>query len=384
VPKPQPIDTSFGAGCFVLSPKHETTFDITGAQYLEQVSQTLACAQGVGNISTAARDYFKVQTYSLHGPLPRIHEAPTIFPPGDVGLWITFSLHILHRVQTELIGEEWEQSPGPEDFIVTMTPGYFGPATFVEPVNPPPEYPPSSAVKVAREYLNRELADNPKALLRFESLGPSPFHAEFNLKAFIANGSNEPDRPSDWNVLSKYAGYEELTLTYNPAAFRNLDAARIHVFQTLKEQLGIAYMAIQEGQELEHDWHVVAAQVSALVEMHEARGVRPFVIRTLRVPQSILQATLSLANYEMSELGAKQRVKEAFDAEFDHTTHPCLRDQVQEYVDGLPEAPVDQFQRLVSMFDRYRSERLSGLTVILSAIIGGVVGSLLTILLSHH
>src|SRR5260370_11373015 len=202
-------EAAFGATCFVLTPRAKPPFSLKGSDYLEQVAATLSLAQGISNVDVNAAAYFESETFQIDFPLTRLEDGPTVFPPTDADLWITFWVHIVDRVQKELLGKARplaEIGSLPEDFFVIVTTGFNSPVAFVEPLDPPIGYDPSSAVMVVREYLKRELEDHPKAPLRFEYLGPSPWHAEFRLKPFQSKAPSDAP-PIDWNWPSQYAGY---------------------------------------------------------------------------------------------------------------------------------------------------------------------------------
>jgi hypothetical protein len=378
---PQPSDTAFGAGCFVLSPRAKAPFQLTGGDYLRQVSETLTLAQGIADVEVSAAPYFDKESYSFDTPITPLDAGPTDFPPSDCDLWISFRVHILARIQTQILrdtSQGWQTDETlPEDFIVTMTTGFDSPVAFVEPTDLPTGYDPSRAVIVVREYLKRELGDNPTAPLRFECLGPSPFHAQFRLQAFRQRTPTAV-RPADWSWQSTYAGYEDITITYNPAVLPTLADAQGSVYMSLREQLSIGYYAIQVRLELEHIWDDLERKVNSLADMHRRGGVKAYFGRTFRVPQELLNATLALTDYELKELTALRSVQSVYQSHYDHETHPCVAKQVQEYVNQVKPLPVDQFKRLIELFDRYRAERFAGLNVLISAILGGLVGAVLT------
>ncbi len=378
-------EAAFGAACFVLSPKAQPPFQLKGSEYLAQVAATLSLAQGISDIEATAAPYFESETFSVDSPLPLIEEGPTVFPPTDGDLWITFWVHIVDRVQKELLGKARplpEEGSLPEDFFVTMTTGFHSPVAFVEPLDPPAGYDPSSAVMIVREYLKRELAAHPKAQLRFECLGPSPWHAEFRLKVFQQKTPIDV-APADWSWTSKYAGYDEIDVTYNPKAFLSLEDAEVTVHMALKEQLSVAYYAIQTRLELEEGWEQLQGQVTALADTHRARGFRNYLRRTFRVPKELIDATLALTDYELMELQSLRSVQSAYQSHYEHEDHPCVAKQVEEYVNEVKPLPVDQFKRLVELFDRHRAERFAGLNVLISAILGGIVGAVLTAVASR-
>jgi hypothetical protein len=380
VPKPQRTDTAFGAGCFALTPNRSGKFSFTGKEYLADARETLAFVQGVDHITAAAGPWFEGNSYELHGPLPSIDAGPTVFPAGSSDLFIAFTVHILRRVQAELMKETRSSTPhdASEAFNVFMTTGYLGPVAFVEPIDPSASQEPSQAVILVREYLRRELGHNAKAPLKFECLGPSPFHADFYLKAFRADGSNEANRPGTYAVQSHMLGYEEVTITYNPASYPSLTEAFLTVHSQLAEELCLAYYAIQQNLRLYRAWNTVAHEVRQLSTLHEARGIRPLLNRTFQVPHQILHATLALTNYELDEIESINEVRDALRETYEQQMPPIVKGQVEQYVAELQPRPTEQLRQLISLFDRYRAERLASINVLISAIVGGIVGAVLT------
>jgi hypothetical protein len=182
----------FGIGCFHFGISRATPFSFKGDLYIQQLRQTLEACPSVANVKIAGPTDLMDYSQLVEDPPELIGHGRNYFPCAILdGLNIEFSIHIPFRVQENLIATPVSRlETFTEDFLVIINYGYHNPVAFIVPLEPQKEHSRGSqAVQIVREFLSREL--KPNYTIRFEVLGPSPFHADCELAPDPPRGLGE-------------------------------------------------------------------------------------------------------------------------------------------------------------------------------------------------
>jgi hypothetical protein len=171
-------EISFGVGCFHFWPTAIPPFTLTIDEYADQLRETLESIPTISNI--------EIDADSATPDVPVTEKLLTLsdgedFLPHPAFLDISFDVYIPYRIQEEITDEITTDRTLTENFRVHIRYDYEAPLVFVELLNPSKLPDPSQAVQVVREYLNRQVNCSLRKV-RFDALGPSPFHADFYIR----------------------------------------------------------------------------------------------------------------------------------------------------------------------------------------------------------
>ena len=100
-----------------------------------------------------------------------------------------------------------------------------------------------------------------------------------------------------------------------------------------------------------------------------------------RQSRSIKLVTERLIRFEMDRLFGRQDIEESVDRTYSVPGKAYLRDEVEKAVSRLGEYPVDEVYKLIEFREGRRSKQVELLVVFMAALVGGIVGSILTWLL---
>lgn len=374
---------SFGIGCFNFGPKHPLPYRLEGQQYLSDLAEALEAMTAVDNLSIQHHDFedlhWTVETYQ-----PSLRGGPGGFIP-DIGastsrLRVAFELHIPGRVQAELLEEVYVPDASSTSFRVVCAHFYHGPVTFVIPMSPTDDQaamPGSEAVIIVRRFLEREFPKVTDSLV-FELVGPSPFHADFE----IVEGNETVRGYSYRYVRTPSKGYDEFSFSYDGTEFDSAEAAANSIFSDIGEELAFYYYVERTELELSREWHEVEAQVEALLLLEERAGWLPRIRRFFTTTPQISDASLGLARYEAFEALRKASLNREYSDVFSAPGRGTFRLDVDRELEQSFVAPLEPVGRMLQLLHSRSARRVDLMVVLVASVLGGGVGALLTGLLS--
>ncbi len=363
---------AFGVGCFHFGYRKVSPFDYTTVKYIEDVRAALASLPSLSELAISFDEAF-ADSFLMTDELTSLEDGE-IFP-RVMRLEISFTIFIPHRVQAELFPDE----PGAmrtttETFRVTLKDSYHGPATFVECVDSAEDCSPSDSVRLLRVYLKREFAklSTPVA---FESLGPSPFHANFYVR---------PGETEDYEIQMeeiKRRGYNDLVFKCGDAA--SVDEVLGFLYDELSGELGLFYdiqcravRLMRQGDSLTADWQSLQSLTESSPPVYNIRAR----VRIHRDAQRLVSHAYTLqAQFAIEE----KQVERDVASTYDKGTTTYLDAFVRNRSERLPSYPVDSILKWAEHVEGVSFKQAEIAAVVLSALGGGVVGSLVTLLTSR-
>lgn len=237
-------EKSFGIGCFHFGVSKNPPFNFKGQDYLTELDRVLSKISSLTNLKIDTDQDFKSLELSITESTENLESDEGYFPYSMI-LDIQFDLYIPYRIQAEISqSEEKYLSTFTENFKITITQSYHLPVAIVETIDPIKKNDPSSSVQIVREFIRRELANDKSNYIRFECLGPSPFHCDY----FV-----EPKKPSqdyDWlfsleEELNK--GYDMLVIYYNSNEIKDANEAFKYLFRSIQDEFGFFINAFKLG-----------------------------------------------------------------------------------------------------------------------------------------
>lgn len=313
------------------------------------------------------------EPFEVTDAAPSLRDDGDYFPPV-MGLEITFTLFIPFRVQSELFpNEPAGMRTTTEKFRVTVRDSFHGPSSFVECIGATSECSPSDSVRLLRVYLEREFKKLATPV-SFEFLGPSPFHANF----FLQPGGNE-EHGLEFEE-TKQRGYNDLIFKYNEK--QSVDEVLDDLFDELCDELGLFYeiqrravSLMKAGDSLTANWQTLQTITTPSPGLLDVWSR----IRIHRDAQALVSDAYTLqAQYSVEE----QQVQRDIASTYEKGTTTYLEGHVCDRSEKLPVYPVESIIKWAEHVVGSSLKQTEIAAVVFSAIGGGIVGSVLTSLMS--
>ena len=310
------------------------------------------------------------------GEIPSLISGGGAFPNPTI-LEVRFDVYIPHRIQQELIESLFAEQTSTEHFRVQINYTFHAPVAFVEPVGAHGGYRPSTAVQVVREYLEREM--NPLGLpVAFEFLGPSPFHAEFYLEE--RSGSSDANRHTFTVEHLRARGYSDVNFYYPPGIFDDGEEALDELYFQLGDELGLFYDFTTVNMEASLSWEMLQEEVLHLTETPTPKEVVDRVAATWKRGKRIHDLHGALLRFEANQLLEKHRLDNYLRSTYATDEPTYLKPFLDAQAADRPVFPTQQIGQLLSFLEERRNRSIELLIVLVAALIGGIAGSLVTLL----
>lgn len=367
---------SLGIGCFHFGVKKTHPFEFKGYDYLIELNRTLSKISSLTNLKIETDEDFKKFVLSINVATENLENDEGYFPDSLI-LDVEFDLYIPYRIQAEIIEKEEKYlSTFTENFKVKIIQSYHLPVAIIETINPTEKNDPSDAVKIVKEFIRRELTDNKSDYIRFECLGPSPFHCDFFIEPKI------PEKDEDWlfspeEELKK--GYDKLVIYYNSNVIEDANEAFEYLSSSIQDEFGFFYKCIQTRNAKMQNWQTIQENLNVLLEIQNAKGPKGVLQRFFERPRLIGKLFTDIATFEGSDIfksGIQQNeYKETFSIKDEIFFKSLIDKELEEKLDY----PIKQTTDLVHFFESRRVKSLELITALFAAILGGAIGALLTI-----
>lgn len=300
VPDPRPDSPvfeslSFGVGCFRFTYWDDAATNVTSEQILKAVQAALEALPAVNDVEidpAGAPDEFDM----AGEPRPALDAGDEVVSPRAVQL--DFDVYIPRRVQDAIVGRaagEPEPRTGPEHFRVHIRYSFYGEVAFVVPLGESDENnSPSDSVRIVREFLSENFKD-PTGRVKFETLGPSPFHADF----YVTLGKVDDGRGFALET-ARPRGYADLHFTANADMFESVIEAADALFFDLGSELDDFYEIVRLRVEGMREWARLAADAESILEDRKDKSVAKVPVRQQIAHLSKLMD--ALARFELNEV----------------------------------------------------------------------------------
>lgn len=385
---------AFGLGCFYFNIAKFPSKDFTVADYISAIRNILEKSTSIDNfVSTASDSTLESiikedeKCYSKHGD--RIYLYST-------GLVICFDVYIPLRIQKDLWIELFN-SPLPrinntERFKVKIHYSSGYPIAFVEFTSSmSPKFFPSDSVIIIRKFIDKLFKDAKQNLLRFKVLGPSPFSSGFvvHQEDFVFSESKNPNVVTIENWLEEteirrtkrsYIDLYEFKIT---AAQEN-SVLRIKdlIYSNIMEEADLFYGIREYNDQMIGTWHAIEQYLQELLELTASSN---FFLQIKSFPKTYLviqNLAMRLTELESEQILAEPSFKRDYRRLVEKKPRLLLEWHLKNSLEDLPQFPVHQLRELINLLESRRINFSEGFVVIISAILGGVVGAVITLFLS--
>lgn len=372
-------NTAFGIGCFHFGVKQHPPFTLSGQQYIDELTKFLDSVPSVESASTFFdEDFERASLQALAGEMNiPMMEGGDYFPAPSFGI-VTFMVRIPYRVQSLLINtQEKFLDTYTEVFGVQVRYTYHWPVAFVSPISPTGPSDPSTGVRVVREFLCQEFAKVDSKWIRFEYLGPSPYH----VRCYITPYSN-----TDSETLAKVSSvrqhsreYDQIDFLYNSGAFDDLYEVEEYIFTEIEDEVSFFYKLVQLHRRRSLEWNEIRSSLTGLIELQKNNGWKSYFDRIAKSQTAINKIFIDIANFESRDMGLESFTREEYEALFVSEVSAVIKYDVDKEINNRLQYPTQEMSKLVQFFEDRRNRAVETLVIIIAAILGGVVGSGITI-----
>lgn len=362
-----------GLACFHFGINFKTPFTYSCEQHIADIKSSLEKITSVSNIKVLSRPEFFGEA--------EINEEPTAFDDGGffppIQFLITqFSVYIPARVQEMILNETWAyETTKTENFNVCMVNEFYGPVTYIECVDPHGHCDPSYAVRVVRDYLEKEF-EKFDSNIKFENIGPSPFHADI----FLSENTSESDIVLDCSEKIR-KGYNVIDFLYDKKRFDSEDDALSYFIKETATELSLFYNLKRKRIVLIRQWHEITDQIDEIKEKNCGLIEKLKINKSLRKHKLRNKLIGEIYQYKAENQINRLLIEESFRDTYENSDTSYFRKHIEHSLSELPDYPIDLLQEWLLHSDARVLKNLEISAILTSALLGGIVGSLITRLL---
>lgn len=362
-----PFKHAFGIGCFHFGYHKPIPFEFSTTQYVKDVRNALSELTAISHIDIQY-DKLLAQDITVEEELPNLENGD--YFPFVHFLGIRFSVYIPRRIQEEIFpGEnlsDWIQA---ENFSVLIKHEYHGPITFIECLDATDESNPSAAVRLLREYLKREF-NKLKGPVSFEYLGPSPFHANFFVqKAEDVEGIRIEE------ITQR--GYHDFVFHYGEA--EETKDILTNVYEHLRDEVDTFYeiqrRAVRfmgKSDSLVDSWRKLSALVSEPGHVFN-------IFNKFRIYKGASKFINDLYEFQAEHVVEEKGVNQIINGAYKKGMEKNLEKYIRQKIEKFPSFPTDPLLNWAARIETNFFKQVDIVAVTISGILGGTIGTLLTV-----
>ncbi|MDP2541005.1 hypothetical protein CSC81_14675 [Tenacibaculum discolor] len=365
-----------GIGCFHFGVKKQPPFTFTGNQYLTELKSTLSKISNVTELEINTDDDFKTYSEKIEEPLPNMEYENDFFPSSLI-FEIKFNIYIPFRIQSELTGQKEKfLKTFSENFQVTIDHSYYLPVCFIETLKPSKKPNPSTSIQIVREFIRKELKTIKSEYIRFECLGPSPFHLDLHIKP------NTPPTEEEWHFSPKETfkkGYNKLDIYYNKNLIKNSEEALDYLRNSIRDEFGFFYLYIQIRNNKIYKWESVQENLTDLLKIQNTPGIKGFFKKLFKRQQLIGELFTDVATFEGESIQYDAFRQNTYNETFSLKDQTFFKSFIDKELEEKMDYPVKQTSDLITFFESRRVKSMEFIIALIASLLGGAIGAILTI-----
>lgn len=371
---------SFGVGCFHFSINDTKSGKITVQEYINEVQSTLEQINSITDIKISFDEDLKDELFSTEPPNPQLQNGEKCHP--HIPFYsLEYKVYIPYRIQASLIGTDEDLLfTNTENFNVFLKHEWHGPLSYIECVDSKPDALPSRAVQIVREYIAKEIKTLDTFLMA-DFLGPSPFHADFYLLFSDSEKTNE-NNPFTLEH-KKMVGYDKLTFTCNSGNYKSTDTALYHLMDELSDEISFFYELVLGEVSRTQEWSEISESMHSILEFEDDNTKKTLLDKLFKRPKLFRKIFKDIGLFKGQEIFNininKQHYDSVYETDKQRTYLKVFNDR---QISESAIYPIQEVSDLISYFDQKSSKTFELTVVFIAAIIGGVFGSLITVLYS--
>ena len=368
---------AFGVGCLHFSFKGGSKKEITVQRYIDEVKTSLEKLSNVSDVEIFFDEDVKDQKIDISESSHMNNGDPC--HPHIPFFELSFNLYLPRRVQAEVIKRDSEYiNTDTDNFHVIFKHDWHGPYTVVECVGAGEESSPSTAIQIVREYLKREI-DSKSEILKFDFVGPSPFHANF----FLTKCERQAfEKPSTFELIhTKVPGYDSIKFEYQNSKFKSEELAFEALISEFSNEIAFFYELKIMKSRRSSDWFGIRNNLQSILELEDENHKKTFKDRYSTKPKLLNGLHREIGLFKGQEIFDKNIRDQHYFSIYKSEKHNIyLKSFVDATLDSWPVYPVKEISEIVSYFDGKSSKSIELTVVFFAAVFGGVIGAAITVL----
>lgn len=368
----------FGIACFHFGIAKEPPFRYSDEQYIAELRKALESIPNIEQISITEIVKDQTTPQDISEKIPDIHEADGFFPNWGFGK-VEFSIHIPERIQRQILPF---LDVCTERFKISINYSYHMPVTFVVPVNPTGECCPADAVIVIREFLELQFINIKSEYIRFEYLGPSPFHADCYLKPGECIGSDGSSPGFISRDVTTEIGYDELIINYDTKIFENRKDVEACFFKEIISELSFFYGISRIRAIKLRKWVQIEEMLEEIIPKNTKKGIWRSFRESISYSGKIKKLFIAIAIFEKDLIFIKEEIRHDYEDIYSDRWTSYFQKFIDSAMREEETYPTKELIQLLSYLEDKRAKNMELLTMFFSAIIGGGIGALITLLLA--
>ncbi len=364
----------FGIGCWDIGLRRSGSFNISGREYVAALTDALEAIESLDHLRIVLDPVVDLVEPIDEGALTEVDGGRAIMGFGLLSE-VSFDLNIPFRRQNEL-GAPWSsEQTKTRTFRVHMRYPFYSPVAFVELVGDRPGGMGASGVKVVREYLEVQLAETGDALA-YESVGPSPFHADLEIRIGKDAGADGPR--FKWERLEAY-GYDSIVFWWGDTSIPTSEISG-RLFKELEEELDVFYLIASNNLKKHSSWARLEELAGDVVARLKESGVWKRTIGMRKQSRDLAALYCDLVEFRSREIAFDQEERSAVRTLYDRSSEVVFRNAIDAAMKGRRVYSWEQLRDLSVFMEGRRSKSVEMTLIFMSALAGAVVGSSITLL----
>ncbi len=366
------LKKSFGVGCFhfgFIGTASSLIFN--PEEWVRNLENKLCSITNISEIVIdGPRNVGEVEFKNID-EIPTISEGIDGAFPDSFGMYIKFKLYIPERIQREI-----KDSSNPrtytENFLVEIFYSFYMPVAIITPIDPTKKPKPATSVMLVRNFLESEFKKNKFEYIDFQWLGPSPFHVDFYIYEEDQNFFKDDEK----YLISekKQLGYNEIEIKYNNKYYDNEEEFFYDNQLSITDEFAIYYKMVSIRNFIDDKWMGIYHKIQLMVDEFVSN-------KRLKLNKSISKnldrVLVEFSNFKMLNIECRNDIENMYSRKYqidEGFVKSHLTNEKNEKIDY----PTKEVGELLYLFEQRKVKKTEYLILIISALLGGVVGSLLT------
>lgn len=253
---------------------------------------------------------------------------------------------------------------------------WHGPLSYVEPLEAGHESSPSTSVQVVRKYLFREFAKIETFLLA-DFIGPSPFHANF----FFEFDDEAREEEETFSItIKKKPGYDNVAIRCSKEAFSSEEIALSALYDELAQEISFFYDLNRRQSGQIKNWLEIEEVMHAILDFENESSKKKVKDKLFLRPKLFRRIFKDIGLFKGQSISDKSAIARFYNDIYGSGKHVAyLQHFIDREISESSEFPVNEAVELVRYFDQKTSKIFELSIVVFAAILGGLIGSVITV-----
>jgi hypothetical protein len=291
------LTSRFGVGCAQFVPKDVNRSFTNFDQYVEELERSLESIAAIHELNLPSSSDLGNFQDELPIPFPELSdgEFPFIAQQAGITLDISMRISIPTRTQKQLLDIDDDVNWDPFNQIrVYISHRYSCPIVLVE-IGRESSSPPSTCVRLVREFLKLEMNNNNECSFALDLVGPTPFHADFS----VYEKSEQREKFSFERVEQR--GYVKINV-YVKNSSSSSGTIEHSLRAELMDDFDVFYSIILDRNNINDEWFACFGKVREFEHKRKSWGVPRKILAFFIPPFSVYDSVSDISNFRLSNI----------------------------------------------------------------------------------